>query len=43
MLDFLKDCSSYFLLYLVKKHLNEHIIYNNFSFLVGKSFTNWSS
>ena len=34
MLDLLKDCCNCFLLFLVKKHLNEHIIYHNFSFLI---------
>ena len=38
MLNLLKDCCNCFLLSLVKKHLNEHIIYCNFSFLIGKSF-----
>ena len=40
MLDLLKDCCNCFLLSLVKKHLNEHIIYYNFLFLNEKSFRN---
>ena len=36
MLDLLKDCCNCFLLSLVKKHLNEHIMYYNFSFLIKK-------
>ena len=43
MLDSLKDCYSYFLPSLIKKHLNEHITYNNFSFLTDQSFWNLSS
>ena len=43
MLDLLKDCCNWFLLSLVKKHLNEHIMYYNFSFLIEKSFGNLSS
>ena len=43
MLDLLKDCCNCFLLSLVKKHLNEHIMYYNFSFLIEKSFGNLSS
>ena len=38
MLDSLKDCYNWFLPSLVKKYLNEHIIYYNFSFLIEKSF-----
>ena len=41
MLDSLKNCYDCF--FLVKKHLNEHIIYYNFSFLIEKSFWNLSS
>ena len=33
MLDLLKDCYNCFLLSLIEKHLNEHILYYNFSFL----------
>ena len=40
MLDLLKDCCN--CLSLVKKCLNEHIIYYNFSFLVEKIFWNLS-
>ena len=40
MLDLLKDFCNCFLLSLVKKHLNEHIIYYNVSFLIEKSFRN---
>ena len=41
MLDLLKDCWNCFLLLsLVKKHLNEHIIYYSFSFLIEKIFRN---
>ena len=40
MLGLLKDCSNCFLLYLVKKSLDEQIIYYNFSFLIGKGFRN---
>ena len=36
MLDLLKDCCNCFLLSLIKKHLNEHIICYNFSFLIEK-------
>ena len=36
MLDLLKDCCNCFLLSLIKKHLNEHIICCNFSFLIEK-------
>ena len=43
MLDLLKDCCNYFLLSLVKNHLNEHKIYCNFWFLIEKSFRNLSS
>ena len=43
MLDLLKDCCNCFLLSLVKKNLNEHIMYYNFSFLIEKSFRNLSS
>ena len=43
MLDSLKHCYNCFLPSLIKKHLNEHIIYNNFSFLIEKSFRNLSS
>ena len=43
MLDLLKDCCNCFLLSLVKKHLNEHIMYYNFSFLIEKGFRNLSS
>ena len=41
MLDLLKDCCYCFLLSLVKEHLNEHIMYYNFSFLIEKSFRNF--
>ena len=40
MLHSLKDCYDCFLPSLVKKHLNEHIIYDNFSFLNEKKFWN---
>ena len=43
MLDLLKDCCNCFLLPLVKKHLNEHIMYHDFSFLIEKSFGNLSN
>ena len=43
MLDLFKNCCNCFLLSLVKKHLNKHIIYYNFLFLVKNSFTNLSS
>ena len=43
MLDLIKDCCNCFLLSLVKKHLNEHIMYYNSSFLTEKSFRNLSS
>ena len=43
MLDLVKDCYNGFLLSLVKKHPNEHIIYCNFSFLIENSFWNLSS
>ena len=36
MLDLLKDCYNCFSFSLVKKHLNEHLIYYNFSFLTEK-------
>ena len=36
MLDLLKDSCYRFLLSLVKKHLNEHVIYYNFSFFIEK-------
>ena len=38
MLDLLQDCYNCFSLSLIEKHLNEPIIYYNFSFLVEKSF-----
>ena len=40
MPDLLKDCNNCFLLSLIEKHLNEPIIYYNFSFLIEKSFWN---
>ena len=44
MLDLLKDCYICFLLLsLVKKHLNEHIIYYSFLFRIEKIFRNLSS
>ena len=36
MLNLPKDCCNYFLLSLLKKHLNEHAIYYSFSFLIEK-------
>ena len=36
MLDLLSDCYNSFLLSLIKKHLNEPIIYHNFLFLIEK-------
>ena len=36
MLDLLNDCYNSFLLSLIKKHLNEPIIYHNFLFLIEK-------
>ena len=36
MLDLLNDCYNCFLLSLIKKHLNEPIIYYNFLFLIEK-------
>ena len=38
MLDLLKDCYLCFLLSLVKKYLNSHIIYHSLSFFIEKSF-----
>ena len=38
MLDLLKDCYNCFLLSLIEKHLNEPIIYYNFSFLITQSY-----
>ena len=38
MVDLLKDCYNCFLLPLIEKHLNEPIIYYNFSFLLRKAF-----
>ena len=38
MLDLLKDSYNCFLLSLIEKHLNEPIIYNNFSFSLRKVF-----
>ena len=43
MLDLLKDCCNCFLLSLIEKHLNEPIIYYNFSFPIKKRFGNLSS
>ena len=41
--DLLKDWYNCFLLFLIEKHLNEHIIYYNFVFLIKKNFWNLSS
>ena len=38
MLGLLTDCYNCFLHSLIEKHLNEPIIYYNFSFLIEKSF-----
>ena len=38
MPDLLKDCYNCFLLSLIEKHLNEPIIYYNFSFLIEQGF-----
>ena len=43
MLNLLKDCYNCFLFSLIEKHLNEPIIYYNFSFLIEKRFSNFSS
>ena len=43
VVDLLKDRCNCFLFSLVKKHLSEHIMYYNFSFLMEKSFRNLSS
>ena len=38
MLDLLKDCCNCFLLSFVKKFLNEHVMYYNFSFTIFQFF-----
>ena len=43
MLNLLKDCYNCFLLSLVKRYLNKHIIYYNLPFLIEKTFLNISS
>ena len=43
MLNLLKDCYNCFLFSVIEKHLNEPIIYYNFSFLIEKRFSNFSS
>ena len=43
MLNLLKDCYNCFLLSLVKRYLNKHIIYYNLPFLIEKSVWNMSS